>query len=47
MLHQEETNCGSIVYQLNFFFSFSTDAKFDWVIITSPEAGLVFLDAWR
>uniref|UniRef100_A0A7C9EAL9 Uroporphyrinogen-III synthase n=1 Tax=Opuntia streptacantha TaxID=393608 RepID=A0A7C9EAL9_OPUST len=22
-------------------------AKFDWVIITSPEAGLVFLDAWR
>ncbi|KAL2895172.1 Uroporphyrinogen-III synthase chloroplastic [Bienertia sinuspersici] len=21
--------------------------KFDWVIITSPEAGLVFLEAWR
>uniref|UniRef100_A0A803N3Z6 Uroporphyrinogen-III synthase n=1 Tax=Chenopodium quinoa TaxID=63459 RepID=A0A803N3Z6_CHEQI len=23
------------------------DTKFDWIIITSPEAGLVFLDAWR
>ncbi|KAL5705803.1 uroporphyrinogen-III synthase [Ranunculus cassubicifolius] len=23
------------------------DSQFDWVVITSPEAGLVFLDAWR
>ncbi|KAK2992305.1 hypothetical protein RJ640_020298 [Escallonia rubra] len=23
------------------------DAAFDWIIITSPEAGLVFLDAWK
>ncbi|KAH9624631.1 hypothetical protein KSS87_000786 [Heliosperma pusillum] len=23
------------------------EMKFDWIIITSPEAGLVFLDAWR
>ncbi|XP_057470270.1 uroporphyrinogen-III synthase, chloroplastic isoform X1 [Actinidia eriantha] len=25
----------------------STDNAFDWIIITSPEAGLVFLDAWK
>ncbi|KAK9671897.1 hypothetical protein RND81_12G062500 [Saponaria officinalis] len=24
-----------------------TDVHFDWIIITSPEAGLVFMDAWR
>ncbi|KAL9232814.1 hypothetical protein vseg_007879 [Gypsophila vaccaria] len=23
------------------------DVHFDWIIITSPEAGLVFLDSWR
>ncbi|KNA24430.1 hypothetical protein SOVF_015960 isoform A [Spinacia oleracea] len=23
------------------------DSKFEWIIITSPEAGLVFLEAWR
>ncbi|KAL3505210.1 hypothetical protein ACH5RR_035051 [Cinchona calisaya] len=27
--------------------SLLTDTEFDWIIITSPEAGLVFLDAWR
>nr|XP_009607743.1 uroporphyrinogen-III synthase, chloroplastic isoform X3 [Nicotiana tomentosiformis] len=24
-----------------------SDAAFDWIIITSPEAGKVFLDAWK
>ncbi|XP_008782200.2 uroporphyrinogen-III synthase, chloroplastic isoform X2 [Phoenix dactylifera] len=23
------------------------DAMFDWIVITSPEAGVVFLDAWK
>ncbi|CAO2837146.1 unnamed protein product [Amaranthus hypochondriacus] len=23
------------------------ETKFDWIVITSPEAGLVFLEAWR
>ncbi|CAL5383677.1 unnamed protein product [Camellia sinensis] len=25
----------------------SADNAFDWIVITSPEAGLVFLDAWK
>ncbi|KAF2324414.1 hypothetical protein GH714_013789 [Hevea brasiliensis] len=25
----------------------STDTSFDWVVITSPEAGSVFLEAWK
>ncbi|CAI9753460.1 unnamed protein product [Fraxinus pennsylvanica] len=24
-----------------------SDTAFDWIVITSPEAGLVFLDAWK
>ncbi|OUZ99817.1 Tetrapyrrole biosynthesis [Macleaya cordata] len=24
-----------------------SDTSFDWIVITSPEAGLVFLDAWK
>lgn len=27
--------------------SLLTEATFDWIIITSPEAGKVFLDAWK
>lgn len=27
--------------------SILSETKFDWIIITSPEAGAVFLDAWR
>ncbi|RVX14950.1 Uroporphyrinogen-III synthase, chloroplastic [Vitis vinifera] len=25
----------------------AADTAFDWIIITSPEAGLVFLEAWK
>ncbi|KAF7139878.1 hypothetical protein RHSIM_Rhsim06G0046600 [Rhododendron simsii] len=25
----------------------SAESAFDWIVITSPEAGLVFLDAWK
>ncbi|GAB4839362.1 hypothetical protein Ancab_028887 [Ancistrocladus abbreviatus] len=32
---------------LNRLHSILSDTKFDWVIITSPEAGAVFLDTWR
>lgn len=24
-----------------------TEKQFDWIVITSPEAGSVFLDAWK
>ncbi|GER36350.1 uroporphyrinogen-III synthase family protein [Striga asiatica] len=27
--------------------SLLSNSSFDWIIITSPEAGLVFLDAWK
>lgn len=27
--------------------SLLSDTAFDWILITSPEAGLVFLDAWK
>ncbi|XP_022962039.1 uroporphyrinogen-III synthase, chloroplastic-like [Cucurbita moschata] len=32
---------------LNRLHSVLSDSVFDWIIITSPEAGLVFLQAWK
>lgn len=31
-------------YHIHFLVA---DTAFDWIVITSPEAGLVFLDAWK
>lgn len=36
-----------IVFSYYFVIMISADASFDWVVITSPEAGLVFLEAWK
>ncbi|XP_031737242.1 uroporphyrinogen-III synthase, chloroplastic isoform X2 [Cucumis sativus] len=32
---------------LNRLHSVLSDSVFDWIVITSPEAGLVFLEAWK
>jgi uroporphyrinogen-III synthase len=31
----------------SFLLLILADNAFDWVVITSPEAGSVFLEAWR
>lgn len=41
---------GTLLLFTDLFFTFflnMTDNSFDWIVITSPEAGSVFLDAWR
>ncbi|XP_057973631.1 uroporphyrinogen-III synthase, chloroplastic isoform X2 [Malania oleifera] len=38
--HTQGPDLDRLYYVLN-------DSAFDWIVITSPEAGLVFLDAWK
>lgn len=55
MIAQMELSTSCLLWMLyhfspiNFFqwFLILADNAFDWVIITSPEAGSVFLEAWK
>lgn len=38
---------GFIVHFLSSFVFMAADTAFDWIVITSPEAGSVFLEAWK
>lgn len=37
----------SLFFFSYYIFLFAADTIFDWIIITSPEAGSVFLEAWK
>ena len=47
MNHAENKCTGYIMLSSYFVALMAADSAFDWIVITSPEAGSVFLEAWK
>jgi uroporphyrinogen-III synthase len=47
-MNHANNNCTGY-FMLSFYFValMAADSAFDWIIVTSPEAGSVFLEAWK